>query len=214
MMRYRMGLLFLLLALLLGLSVSASAQEESLADIARKTKAKKEQSDRKVWTNADFPEREAAPAPAAAAEAGQRSPEELFAELDQARADLASWKETLALYQRGVEQERQRLDEADNDYDREAYGRSLDASQDRVAETEQTIDDLNARIAELEKLTQNLKRPPPKPAEGKKAEAQPAQPPPELIAPQPGPEARRQQEEQQEEQQAGEQQQGEQPPTP
>lgn len=212
-MRNRTGLFFLLLALLLGLCVSASAQDESLADIARKTKAKKEQSDRKVWTNADFPEREAPPAPSASAEAGQRSPEQLFAELDQARADLASWKETLDLYQRGIVEVRQRLDEADNDYDREAYSRSLDASEDLVIETEQTIEDLNARIAELEKLTQNLKRPPPKPAEQEKAEAQPAQPPPELVVPQPGPEARRQQEEQQE-QQAGEQQEGEQPPTP
>lgn len=207
MMRYRIAVLFLLCSALV-LALPAVVGGQSLGDIARKTKAKKKDSQTKVWTNEDFPSGRR-PSQPATPEGAQQAPEErsaeqLFLEYDQARQDLELWKQSLANYQRQLEVQYQRRSEADNDYDRDAFDRSIEASEQVIVETERTIQELEARIAELEELTRNLQRPPPKLQEEEAAEQQPAEPRPELIAPraQPGMEQPQEQEE------------GEQPPPP
>jgi predicted RNase H-like nuclease (RuvC/YqgF family) len=197
-MRYRIAVSFLLCSVL-ALALPAVVVGQSLGDIARKTKAKKKDSQAKVWTNEDFPSgrRPSQPAtPAGTQQApGERSTEQLFLEYDEARQELELWKQTLANYQQQLETQYQRRSEADNDYDRDAFDRSIEASQQVIVETEQTIQELEARVAELEVLTKDLKRPPPKPEE-EAGEQQPMEAPPELIAPraQPGMEQPQQEE--------------------
>jgi len=124
---------------------------------------------RRVWTNDDFDsgsrpaeeKKEAAPGP-------ERSAEELFAELDQARTDLAQQEKEVELDRKQFEGQLQRLRDADNDYDRDAYRISMEVAEQHLTQREQTVADLKARIAELEQLTSGMKRPARK-AQGPKA---------------------------------------------
>ncbi len=165
--------LLLAAGLVLAVAVPALAQSEQ----------PKPRKPRRVWTNEDFPER---PKPAATekpavAQAPQEpaSDELLFAELDQAREDLARWQQTADIYRRAIATEEQRLRDADNDYDRDAYARSLQASREQLAGAEAQVAELQARIAELEQLTAGKKRPAPKPEDAQKKN--PAQIPPDKI---------------------------------
>ena len=71
----------------------------------------------------------------------------------------------MELYRKQYEGEVQRQGGADNDYDRDAYRRSVEAAAQVIAETEQKVADLKARITELEQLTAGMKRPVRKPGE-------------------------------------------------
>jgi len=115
---------------------------------------------RKIWSNDDFesgnrPAEEKKEAPAQP----QRSAEELFAELDQARSELAQQEKELELDRKQYEGQLQRQRDADNDYDRDAYRTSMEVAEDHLTQREQTVADLKARIAELEQLTAGMKRP-------------------------------------------------------
>ncbi len=161
------------LGLVVALTVPVLAQSEQ----------PKPRKPRKVWTNEDFPERPQ-PAPAekpGAAPAAQEptSDEMLFAELDQAREDLTRWQQTADIYRRAIATEEQRLRDADSDYDRDAYARSLEVSRGQLVNAEAQVAELQARIAELEQLTAGKKRPAPKPEDAQKKN--PAQIPPDEI---------------------------------
>jgi hypothetical protein len=131
---------------------------------------------RRVWTNDDFDSGSRPAEEKKEAAAGQeRSAEELFAELDAARADLAQQEKELALDRKQYEGQLERLRNADNDYDRDAYRRSLDVAEGHLTQREQTVEDLKKRITELEQLTSGLKRP--------AAQAKPQGPPGTAVKP-------------------------------
>lgn len=204
-MRPRFAFSLLVAVLAFGLAVPA-LPGQSLGDVARKTREKNKDSDSKVYTNEDFPSGNKPPAEAATPAgqpADQRSPEELFNELDTARADLERWNATLAAYRKQIAAQYEMRGNAETDYDRDSLDRSIDASEEVIRQTEQAVADLQARVAELEKLTQGMTRPAPKPGE-KEAETKSGvvPPPPELVMPQAGPQS------------GGQGQEGEQPPPP
>jgi len=117
---------------------------------------------RRVWTNDDFasgsrPAEEKKEAPGSGEP--ERSAEELFAELDQARIELAQQEKEVELDRKQYEGQLQRQRDADNNYDRDAYRISMEVAEQHLAQREQTVADLKARIAELEQLTSGMKRP-------------------------------------------------------
>lgn len=156
-MRHSNGYLCLALLVSFALLLSAVAFAQT-AEQPKQEPAKKKA--RKVWSNDDF---ESGNRPAEAkkeAPAGpERSAEELFAELDQARLDLAQQEKELELDRKQYEGQLQRWREADNDYDRDAYRTSMEVAEQHLTQREQTVEGLRARIAELEQLTSGLKRP-------------------------------------------------------
>lgn len=139
---------------------------QSLGDVARKTRAQRGDAEGKVWTNADFPSGTRPPAEEATAagpaEEDNRSLEALFAELDRAREELQRWEETLEAYRRSLEAVVARWRAADNDYDRDIYRQAIGPAEEEVAEAEATVEELRARIAELEQLTAGKQRPAPR----------------------------------------------------
>ena len=153
-MRHRIALL-LVVALLFSLCAwSQSAPPQTQEPPKKKA--------RKVWTNEDFGTSEAAEEPKEEAKAAEGPPqpaEVLFAELEQARASLAGWQSQLALYQRQLEKAEQLWRDAGNDYDRDNYGASVSAVVEKIAEAEQAIKELTARIAQLEQQTKGMKPP-------------------------------------------------------
>jgi chromosome segregation ATPase len=143
---------------------------------------------RRVWTNDDFasgsrPAEERKEA--AGAGEPQRTAEELFAELDQARTELAVQENELRLARIQYDAQLERLRNADNDYDRNAYRTSMDVADRRLNELEETVEGLKTRIAELEQLTAGMKRPAGKPKPVQK-EAVPVQTP-DTVLPAGGP---------------------------
>ena len=117
---------------------------------------------RRVWTNDDFdsgnrPAEEKKEAPGTGEP--ERSAEELFAELDQARIELAQQEKEVELDRKQYEGQLQRQRDADNNYDRDAYRTSMEVAEQHLTQREQTVADLKARIAELERLTAGMKRP-------------------------------------------------------
>jgi predicted RNase H-like nuclease (RuvC/YqgF family) len=170
-----LGLFALGLALALAVPSLALAQAEEQEQTQEQEKPKKKA--RKIWTNDDFPER---PAPAAKkeeapkAEAAPQPLEQLFAELDQARADRDRWRDSLPVVRQGLEDLRERRRNADNDYDRNMYDEAIEAAEAELVSTEETVQELEARVAELEQLTKGKKRPPAKPV--KPAESTPPSP--------------------------------------
>jgi len=142
-------------ALVLPAFASAQAAEQPKQEQAKKKT-------RRVWTNDDFdsgnrPADEKKEAPASGEP--ERSAEELFAELDQARLQLAQQEKEVELDRKQFEGQLERLREADNDYDRDAYRVSMEVAEQHLTRREQTVADLKARIAELERLTAGMKRP-------------------------------------------------------
>lgn len=193
MMRRNRLTLCLSLACILSLALPAllPAQSGSQPPPAEKKKT------RKVWTNEDFasgsqPAAEEKKEETPAAEQPQ-SAEALFAELDQARTDYAGWQKTLELYRQQLEEGNQRLRDADNDYDRDAYRRSVEASEQVLANAEETVKQLAARIAELETLTKGMKRPTRKPGEKNPNPQQLKEAPPGLVSPAAGPKPEKEQ---------------------
>ena len=179
-MRHRVAVL-LVLVLLFSLCAWAQSAPPAAAGPPPQEPPKKKA--HKVWTNEDFGSAEAAEEPKEEAKPAEGAPqpaEALFAELDQAREDLARWQQTLELYRTQRDRVVEKWRNADNNYDRDVYGRSVEAADAQVAEAEQTIKDLQARVAELESRTKGMKRPKAKPVE-KKAEEQPAAPPAEMV---------------------------------
>ncbi|MGH9805550.1 MAG: hypothetical protein ACRD4D_10300 [Candidatus Acidiferrales bacterium] len=149
--------LVVLISFALALPASSFAQS---GEQPQQEQAKKKT--RRVWTNDDFgsgsraaEEKKEAPGP----EEPQPSAEELFAELDQARISLASQEKELELDRKQYEGQLQRLRDADNDYDRDAYRTSMEVAERHLAQREQAVEELKARIAELEQLTSGMKRP-------------------------------------------------------
>lgn len=146
---------------------------------------------RKVWTNEDFGSAtEAAAEPKEEAKSAEGPPqpaEVLFADLDQARASLASWQSQLALYQRQLEKAEQLWRDADNDYDRDNYGATLAVLEDKIAEAERTIQELTARIAGLEQRTKGMKPPKKKDVPKDPNPQQLKEIPAEFVAPPSGP---------------------------
>jgi len=135
------------------LAFAQTAQQPQQEQAKKKT--------RRVWTNDDFDSgnRPAEEKKEAAAPGPERSAEELFAELDQARTDLAQQEKEVELDRKQFEGQLQRLRDADNDYDRDAYRISMEVAEQHLTQREQTVADLKARVAELERLTSGLKRP-------------------------------------------------------
>jgi len=159
-MRSRVAFLFCLGLLL---SLAATSQASGQQQPPEKKKA------RKVWTNDDFPAR---PAPAAKKEEAQkpgesRSLAELFAELDNAREERKLTQETLEAFQKGLEELRERRFNARDDYDRDFLDLAIEAREADIAKVEAQLKELDARIAELEKLTKGRKRPQPPKQEAK-----------------------------------------------
>lgn len=169
----------LLLVLLLGVSLAVVLPASLLAQTGEQPKQQQTQKkkSRRVWTNDDFDSgnRPAEEKKDLSADQ-QRSPEELFAELDQARADLAQQEKELELDRKQYQGEIERQRDADNDYDRDAYRTSMEVAEAHLAQREQAVADLKARIAELEQLTAGMKRPARKPgqAAGNKPPGTPA----------------------------------------
>ena len=142
-------------ALVLPASIFAQGGEQPQQEQAKKKT-------RRVWSNDDFdsgnrPAEEKKEAPGSGEP--ERSAEELFAELDQARMDLAVQEKEVALDRKQYEGQLQRSRDADNDYDRDAYRISMEVAEQHLTQREQTVADLKARIAELEQLTSGMKRP-------------------------------------------------------
>ena len=142
-------------ALVLPASAFAQAAEQPKQEQTKKKT-------RRVWTNDDLDsgsrpaeEKKEAPAPGEPVQ----SAEELFAELDQARIELAQQEKEVELDRKQYEGQLQRQRDADNDYDRDAYRISMEVAEQHLAQREQTVADLKARIAELERLTAGMKRP-------------------------------------------------------
>jgi len=171
----------LALGLVLPLAVPSLAPAQSGEQEEKQEQEQPKKKARKVWTNDDFPERpRAAPAKAKEetqkAEAAPQPLEALFAELDQARADRDRWRDSLPVVRQGLEDLRQQRRNADTDYDRTMYDEAIAAAEAELVSTEETVKELEARVAELEQLTKGKKRPPAKPA--------PATPPAETPPPQ------------------------------
>jgi len=142
-------------ALVLPASAFAQAAEQPKQEQAKKKTGR-------VWTNDDLDsgsrpaeEKKEAPAPGEPVQ----SAEELFTELDQARMDLAVQEKEVELDRKQYEGQLQRKRDADNNYDRDAYRISMEVAEQHLAQREQTVADLKARIAELEQLTSGMKRP-------------------------------------------------------
>jgi hypothetical protein len=174
-----LGLFALGLALALAVPSLALAQSGEQEQEQTQEQEKPKKKARKIWTNDDFPQRPA-PAPAAKkeeapkAEAAPQPLEQLFAELDQARADRDRWRDSLPVVRQGLEDLRERRRNADNDYDRNMYDEAIEAAEAELVSTEETVQELEARVAELEQLTKGKKRPPAKPV--KPAESTPPSP--------------------------------------
>lgn len=176
----------LALGVVLSLAVPSLAAAQS-GEQEQKQEQEKPKKARKVWTNDDFPEGPAV-APAAKKEEGPKAEaapqplEELFAELDKARADRDRWRNSMPVLRQGLEDLRERRRNADNDYDREMYDEGIKAAEAEIASAEETVKELEARVAELEQLTKGKKRPRPKPAPATPpAESPPPQPPPPSL---------------------------------
>lgn len=173
------GLIALGLALALAVPSLALAQSGEQEQEQTQEQEKPKKKARKIWTNDDFPQRPA-PAPAAKkeealkAEAAPQPLEQLFAELDQARADRDRWRDSLPVVRQGLEDLRERRRNAETDYDRDMYDEAIEAAEAEVVATEETVQELEARVAELEQLTKGKKRPPAKPV--KPAESTPPSP--------------------------------------
>jgi len=152
-----------LICLVLLLSLAVASQASAQQQEPEKKKA------RKVWTNDDFPLR---PAPAAKKEEAQKPEEarplaELFAELDKAREERRLSQETLAAFQKELEDLREKRFRARNDYDRNFLDEALEAAEAQIAKVEAELKELDAKIAELEKQTKGRKRPQPPKQESK-----------------------------------------------
>src|SRR3989337_2879692 len=100
------------LGLVYSLAVPSLAAAQS-GEQEQKQEQEKLKKARKVWTNDDFPDRPA-PAPAAKKEEAAPQPlEQLFAELDKARADRDRWRNSMPVLRQGLEDLRERRRNAD-----------------------------------------------------------------------------------------------------
>lgn len=157
-------LVFLVLVVLLGTAVDASGQ--SLGELARKARAKKKQSSRKVWTNDDFrkpsllkQEKEDKPKP----QVPKIQVDDPWAELDKAREQLQQEQEDLAGYQEAlrVRSEELRRTPTSDDMRRQALREAVAVMEDIIAGSEARVEELQARVAALEEQTKGRKRPQP-----------------------------------------------------
>lgn len=157
-------------ALLFSLPCSLAAQKQSGSEPAQPKKKKA----RKIWTNDDFPSgRTPAPRKPEAKKGKERKTlEQLFAELDQAREERRLLQEDLDAFREGLKDLYARRAQARTTYDREMLDLAIDAAEADIADREQRFKEVDARIAELEKLTKGRKRP-----QRQKKEKEPAEKP-------------------------------------
>lgn len=193
---------FLLAAGLLAPTVSGLAQAQE------QDKEKEKKKPRKVWTNDDLsglggrinivgqeppPPPEAKPAPEAAT---GTFPWEELDYLYELKPDLERKLETVRGDLARVNEE---LPQATEQFEIDSLLEERNAYEQEIARRETELEEINARIAELEKQTKGKKRPPkapakPKPApapeEGEEAPEKPAEEPAEEPPPPPPPPAR------------------------
>jgi hypothetical protein len=80
-------------------------------------------------------------------------------ELDRARAERDRWRDSLPVLRQGLDDLYGRRRRAGTAYDRDMYDEPIDAAEAELAEAEETVKELEARVAELEELARGRRRP-------------------------------------------------------
>lgn len=168
----------LLLAAVLPASPQSSQQEN---------KPPEKKKTRKVWTNDDMEGLKGNPisvvgtvAPSPKEEekkAAQTPPGEASAELEKAREEQRNTQELLEFTRQDLETLRAQQGSAGDDAERDTFRRAIEEREAQVAQAEQQLQELNARVAELEKQAKGRKRPASKAAPKPAAAPAPATPP-------------------------------------
>ncbi len=143
-------------ALLFLLPATGWGQSPSIAEAARKARAKKSKSSGKVWTNEDF--RKSSLKTQKGAQKN-KEPAKLFAELDAARKQSLTEQENLADYQSLLEKRRADLQISATDYDRTALREEIEQLETSIEKIVVRVKNLKEKIVRLEEQTKGLKRP-------------------------------------------------------
>ncbi|MFQ5694696.1 MAG: hypothetical protein ACE5HB_01770 [Terriglobia bacterium] len=174
--------------MLLGLVLLLATPGLAAQDQTEKKNEASKKKARKVWTNEDLsslrgrinvvgrrrPPTQPGTGPASLNPADAERAAQLFAQLDKAKEERELLQITLDAFRQDLTSLQEQLARSGDTTDRDMLQLAIDATQADITRTEQELQQLETRIAELEKQTQGLKRPSPPP--DKKEPEKPATP--------------------------------------